>query len=158
MAMRASIRDFLGRAHVPFTVVPHRPAFTAHEEAAVLHVPGRDWAKVVVCFADDEPILAVVPADLMVDLDRLRELTGADKLRLANEEELELLFPDCERGAMPPFGPLYRLQEFVDETLSHEREIVFNAGTHRDAIWMRYADFVDLTHPIVAKFGKRPHS
>ena len=79
----SSIHDFLRDAHVAYSVVPHRPAFTAQEEAAATHVPGRNWAKTVVCIADEEPIQAVLPADLTVSLDRLREVVGARRLRLA---------------------------------------------------------------------------
>ena len=155
MAVTSSIQEFLRQANVAYMVFPHAPAYTAQEEAAVAHVPGRDWAKVVICFADDQPIQAVVPADLSIDLFRLLTLAGAGSIRLASEDELGWLFPDCERGAMPPFGPLYRQRVFVDETLAAEEHIVFNAGTHRDAVDMRYADFAALTHPIVGRFAKR---
>jgi len=83
----SSIHEFLREAHVPYKVVPHRPAFTAQEEAAATHVPGRDWAKVVICFVDGEPIEAVLPAPLTVNLDRLLELAGGSEIRLAQEED-----------------------------------------------------------------------
>jgi Ala-tRNA(Pro) deacylase len=137
-------------------VFTHLPAFTAQEEAAITHVPGRDWAKVVICFADGQPIQAVVPADREVDLDQLLELAGAGVLRLATESELDWLYPDCERGGMPPFGPLYRQRVFVDESLTLEEEIVFNGGSHTDAICMRYRDFGELAKPIVGSFAVRP--
>src|SRR5574338_425622 len=113
----ATIQEFLREAHVPYTVVPHRPAYTARDEAAATHVPGRDWAKVVVCFIDGEPIEAVVPAPSYVNLDRLLDLAGGTSIRLADEEDLLRLFPDCEIGAMPPFGPLYGHTVFVDALL-----------------------------------------
>lgn len=156
MAVTASVQEFLRKANVAYAVFPHALAYTAQEEAAVTHVPGRDWAKAVICFADDEPIQAVVPADLSVNLDRLLLLAGAETIRLAREGELGWLFPDCERGAMPPLGPLYKQRMFVDETLAAENQIVFNAGTHGDAVCMRYEDFAALTHPIVGKFAQRP--
>jgi Ala-tRNA(Pro) deacylase len=109
-----------------------------------------------VCFADGEPIQAVVPADLEVDFDRLAVVTGARTLRLADEDELRWLYPDCERGAMPPLGPLYRQTVFVDGTLAAEDRIVFNAGTHADAVAMRYEDFSAIAHPIVGWFARRP--
>src|SRR6187397_1129336 len=141
MAIAATVQEFLRRGSVAYTVFQHVPAFTAQEEAAITHVPGRDWAKVVVCFADGQPVQAVVPADREVDLDELLATAGAGQLRLASESELEWLYPDCERGAMPPFGPLYRQRVFVDESLTEEEEIVFNGGSHTDAICMRYGDF-----------------
>jgi Ala-tRNA(Pro) deacylase len=118
-------------------------------------VPERDWAKVVICFADGEPVQAVVPASHEVDLERLKAVAGAGTLRLAREDELEWLFPDCELGAMPPFGPMYHQLVYVDETLAAENQIVFNAGTHGDAVVMRYADFDTLAAPIVGRFARR---
>jgi Ala-tRNA(Pro) deacylase len=151
-----SVQEFLRAGNVGYTVFRHPVAFTAQEEAAVAHVPGRDWAKSVVCFADGEPIQAVIPADLNVDLERLLHLTGATTIRLAREDELDWLYPECERGAMPPFGPLYRQRVFVDEHLSAQDQIVFNAGTHRDAVAMHYHEFARLTHPTVGRFAGRP--
>ena len=149
MAVVPTVQEFLRHANVAYTVFPHAPAYTAQEEAAVTHIPGRDWAKAVVCFADGEPIQAVVPADLEVDFERLAVVTEARTLRLANEDELRWLYPDCERGAMPPLGPLYRQTVFVDGALAAEARIVFNAGTHADAISMRYEDFEAITHSSV---------
>ena len=102
----SSVSDFLRNRGIPFTVVTHRTAFTAAEEAAVMHVPGRMWAKTVVCIADGAPMLAVLPAHYSIDVERLRVLAGATALRLANEVELAPLYPECELGAMPPLGPL----------------------------------------------------
>jgi Ala-tRNA(Pro) deacylase len=155
MAVTPSVQEFLRRANVAYSVLPHPRAYTAQEEAAVTHVPGRDWAKAVVCFADGEPIQAIVPADRVVDLDKLADLAGADSIRLAREDELDALFPDCERGAMPPFGPMYRQKVFVDESLAAEERIVFNAGTHADAVAMRYDDFVAITAPTVGQIATR---
>lgn len=151
-----SIHEFLREAHVAYSVEPHRPAYTAQEEAAAMHVPGRDWAKVVICFVDGEPIEAVVPAPLVVNLDRLLDLAGGSEIRLAREDDLQRLFPDCEPGAMPPFGPLYGQRVFVDVALAAEPEIVFNAGTHTEAIRMRWADFAASVRPIVGRFAESP--
>jgi Ala-tRNA(Pro) deacylase len=158
MAVTPTVQEFLRRANVPYSVFPHVRAYTAQEEAAVTHVPGRDWAKAVICFVDGEPIQAVVPADLVVDLDRLAVVAHATSIRLAEEDELGWLYPDCERGAMPPLGPLYRQTVYVDEALADEEHIVFNAGTHGDAVSMRYEDFAAIAHPIVGSFAWRPRS
>jgi Ala-tRNA(Pro) deacylase len=152
----STIHEFLREAHVPYTVLPHRPAFTAPEEAAATHVPGRDWARVVVCFIDGEPVEAVVPAPSIVNLERLLELGGGSAIRLADEAELWRLFPGCEVGAMPPFGSLYGQTVFVDTSLAAEPEIAFNAGTHREAIAMRWTDFVKMVNPIVGKLAEPP--
>ena len=149
----ASISHYLEQHGVKFSVLQHPVAYTAQEEAAVTHVPGREWAKAVVCIVDDVPTLAVLPADHLVDLDRFREACGARSVRLANEAELRPLYADCEVGAMPPFGPLYKQPVMVDKSLTADPEIVFNAGSHREAIRMRYRDFEDLVKPKVADFG-----
>jgi Ala-tRNA(Pro) deacylase len=151
-----SIREFLREANVPYTVIPHRPAFTAQEEARAAHVPGRGWAKVVVCLVNGEPVEAVVPATLNVNLERLLDLAGGNQIRLAAEDELRRLFPACEPGAMPPFGPLYGQSVFVDVHLASEPEIVFNAGSHTEAIAMRWADFSKSVRPIVGAFAELP--
>jgi Ala-tRNA(Pro) deacylase len=116
-------------------------------------VPGRSWAKIVVCFADDELILAVVPAHFRVNLEELRVLSGARTMRLAREDEFSGLYPECEPGAMSPFGNPVEQRVFVDRSLVGETEMVFNAGTHTDALRMHYGDFVDLARPIVGAFG-----
>lgn len=156
MAVTEVVQEFLRQANVAYSVFPHAPAFTAQEEAAVTHISGRDWAKPVVFFADGEPIMAVVPADLVIDVEQLLLLTGAEKIRLATEEELEGLYPDCEPGAMPPLGPLYNQPVFVDIALAAEPQVVFNGGTHGDAICMRYDDFAALARPVVGNFALRP--
>jgi Ala-tRNA(Pro) deacylase len=148
MAIPATIERFLSDHDVPYTPVPHKPAYTAQEEAAVTHTPGRAWAKTVVCLADHVPILVVLPADRFVDERRLRRVTGAADVRLATEQELAELYPGMEVGAMPPLGPLYAQRVYIDEALAAQPEIVFHAGTHTDAVRMRYDDFVSLVQPI----------
>ena len=150
------IHEFLRASKVPYRVVPHRPAFSAQEEAAVTHVPGRDWAKVVVCLVDGQPIQALLPAPFIVDFERLLELAGGSDIRLAREEELRELFPGCEPGAIPPFGELFGQLVFADLRLASESEIVFGAGTHTDAIAMRWADFARAVRPIVGRFAETP--
>ena len=148
-----SLDDFLKAAHVPFTTFQHAEAYGAQKEAARSHVPGRSWAKTVFCFAGDEAIAAVVPAHLMVDLERLRALADATTLRLASERELSELCPDCELGAVSPFTSAWSLRVFVDQSFVGEPEMVFSAGTHTDAIRIHYGDFCDLAHPIVGAIG-----
>lgn len=155
MASATSIHEFLREKHVPYTVVPHSPAFTAMQDAAATHIPGRDWAKVVVCVVNEtKPVEAVVPAPYTVNLNRLRDLVGGRTIRLAHEHELRSLFPECETGSMPPFGPLYGQPVYVDVALAGEHEIVFDAGTHTEAIRMRWADFAASVRPIVGRFAE----
>jgi Ala-tRNA(Pro) deacylase len=154
MAIPTPIVDFLRTK--PFTALAHRTVFTAQEEAAVTHVPGREWAKTVVCLADEIPILAVLPAHYRIDLERLRRLAGAATIRLAGEAEMQGLYPGCETGAIPPLGPLFGQRVFVDQAIAEDTAIVFHAGTHTDAVRMHYNDLAALTRPVIGEFGLRP--
>jgi Ala-tRNA(Pro) deacylase len=149
-----SLDEFLKKNRVPYTTFRHAPAFTAMQAAQLSHVPGHSWAKTVVCFAGDEVILAVVPAHYKVDCDKLRELAGASALRLASEPEIGKLYPDCEEGALPPFGGAYTRRVFVEKCFVGDPEMVFNAGTYTDCIRMHYGDFEDLANPTVGCFSK----
>lgn len=155
MAIPESILRFVETHGVSYTPIHHRVAFTAQEEAAAAHVSGREWAKTIVCMADGSPVLAMVPANDHVDLNAMRAATGATVVRLAAEHEFTRLYPECETGAMAPFGPLYGQTVFVDEALARDREITFHAGTHADAIRMRYDDFDRLVHPVAARIARR---
>jgi Ala-tRNA(Pro) deacylase len=154
MAVSRSVQEFLRGSEVAYTVFPHPSAYTAREEAAAAEVPERNWAKVVTGFADGEPIQAVVPANYDVDFERLAKIVGVQHIRLATEDELDWLYPDCEPGSMSPLGPLYHQLVFVDEHLTAAEEIVFNAGSFRDAVAMRFTDFVHLTQPVIGRFAR----
>ena len=156
MPLLSWIADLLRAERVPYTCFRHIPAYTAQEEAAVSHIQQRCWAKVVICIADDHPLQALLPAHHMVDLEQLRLLANAVTLRLAREDEIAALYPECEVGAMPPFGAAYGHRVFVDRCLVGEPEMVFNAGTHTEAICMHYGDFSELAKPIVGDFGRAP--
>jgi Ala-tRNA(Pro) deacylase len=150
-----SIADFLERNHAQYSLMSHPTAYTAQEEAAAAHVPGNEWAKAVVCFADGQPLLAVLPAPYAVDLKRLRSAVDAHSLRLAKEPEFARLYQDCELGAMPPLGPLFGQRVIVDKRLTADSEIAFSAGSHHDAIRMPYREFERLARPTVAEFASR---
>jgi Ala-tRNA(Pro) deacylase len=154
MSIPQSIAEFLRTK--PHTVVSHRMAFTAQEEAAAVHVRGREWAKTVACFADEQPVLAVLPAHHRVDLEKLRKLAGARSIRLANERELSPMYPGCETGAMPPLGPLFGQRVYVDRVIAEDSEVVFHGGTHVDAVRMRYSDLAALCSPTVGDFSRSP--
>jgi Ala-tRNA(Pro) deacylase len=151
----ASISDYLDQHRARYTVMSHPTAYTAQEEAAAARIPGRDWAKTVVCFADDEPVLAVLPAPNVLDLKRLQHTTHARSVRLATEKEFAPWYQDCELGAMPPLGPLYGQRVFVDEQLTIDPEVAFSAGSHHDTIRMPYTEFERLVHPTVAEIAQR---
>jgi Ala-tRNA(Pro) deacylase len=160
MGIALSIVELLKRERIPYTWFRHKPTYTAQEEAAASHIRGHSWAKVVICMLDEQPVQAVLPAHYVIDLEQLRLLAGATTLRLAREDELAVLYPDYEVGAMPPFGAIYGQRVFVERCLVGEPEMVFNAGTHTDAIRMHYGDFAELAKPVVGQFcscrsGKR---
>ena len=154
MTMSARLKAFLDEHHVEYTMMTHSPAYTAQAAAATLHCPGKELAKTVVLRAGEDTLLAVLPASYHVSLKKLAAVVGKT-VRLATEQEFIGLFPDCELGAMPPFGELYKLPVCVDESLTADEEIVFNAGTHRDAIRMRYDDFARLAKPKIGTFAQK---
>ena len=145
------IEEFLRQAKIPYEKKHHPAAYTAQEVAASAHVPGDMLAKTVVVRAGDGYALAVCPATHLVDLKKLSKVVGAE-VRLANEGEMENLFEDAELGAAPPFGNLYGLATYVDESLSESKHIVFQAGTHEDTIKVSYEDYRKAVEPKVADF------
>jgi Ala-tRNA(Pro) deacylase len=153
MSVAAKLQNFLDVNRTPYHVLKHHERYTALEIAAALHVAGRDLAKVVVVKADGRYAMAVLPAPWKVDLDQLARAMGVGRVELAKEEEMRDLFRDCEVGAEPPFGNLYGLPVYVDRTLTEDQDIFFEAGSHKEAIKMAYADFERLVHPRVGSFG-----
>lgn len=153
MSVALRLKGFLDENHIPYSVMTHTTAYTAQGAAATMQISGKELAKSVVLRAGEEMVLAVLPALNHVRLDKLAAEVGKS-VCLATEQEFSSLFPDCEPGAMPPFGSLYNLPVYVDESLAADEEIVFNGGTHRDAIRMRYDDFVRLARPKVCSFAQ----
>lgn len=149
MPLSERIRTFLDSHQTPYNVTTHPNAFTARQVALAEHLPPRIVAKTVVIFGDGEYHMVVVPASRLVDMQEARPTLGLTHLRLASEPEMAQLFPDCEVGAMPPLGPLYGLPVYLDGSLAGEEEIAFNAGTHREVIHMKTADFRRLVKPLV---------
>ena len=154
MSISIRLKGFLDENQIPYSVLAHTTAYTAQSAAATKQISGKELAKTIVLWAGEEMILAVLPAPNQVRLDKLAAELGRP-VRLATEQEFSSLFPDCELGAMPPFGSLYNVPVYVDESLAADEEIVFNAGTHRDAIRMRYDDFVRLAKPKVCSFAQK---
>ncbi len=150
-----NIKDYLDNNHIHYTTISHSPAYTAQTIAATAHIPGKDFAKTVVVKLDGKLTMAVLPANYRIDFDRLKKVTGAKKVELATEQEWKESFPECEVGAMPPFGNLYDMDVFVTESLSEDNKISFNAGTHTELIQMKYRDFENLVHPHIEHFSDR---
>jgi Ala-tRNA(Pro) deacylase len=149
------LEAYLREKQVPFEVRHHPVAYTAQEVAASEHVPGKMLAKTVMVLADGEMVMLALPAPYQVDMEKAGTALRAGEVRLAQEEEFEGAFADCEVGAMPPFGNLYDMPVYVEETLAEDETIVFRAGTHTDTMSVRYADFERLVKPTVAEFARR---
>jgi Ala-tRNA(Pro) deacylase len=143
------LQQFLEQQHVAYETIRHRTAFSAQQTAATAHVPGQDFAKAVIVDMDGRLVMVVQTANRMVPLGRLKAATGAEDVHIASECEFQDLFPDCELGAMPPFGNLYGMDTYVTESLTRDEGIVFNGGTHSELVRLRYADFDRLVHPTV---------
>jgi Ala-tRNA(Pro) deacylase len=144
-----ALKRFLGNNHVKYTIITHSPEYTAQEIAASAHIPGKDLAKTVIVKIDGDFAMVVLPASMHVSLTRLKEAAGAGDAEIASEAEFGELFPDCEVGAMPPFGNLYNMPVFAAKELSEDTEITFNAGTHSELVRLAYSDFDKLVHPKV---------
>jgi len=149
----ASLMDYLDQQNVTYVVITHSPAYTAQGIAGLAHIPGQELAKTVIVNLDGKPVMAVLPAKYHVDLMLLRKKAHAKTVGLAVEEDFLRLFPDCETGAMPPFGNLFGLPVYADASLEKDKEIAFNAGTHRELIRMAWGEFKRLVGPIMISFA-----
>lgn len=156
MSVLERLEVLLVRMNCRFERDTHEMAYAARDVARADHVSEKSFAKCVVIHTENGFSMCVVPASALVDLQHLRETFGFHRLRLATEAELAELFPDCELGAMPPFGngTLYEMQVFVDATLLAQEHITFNAGTHRDAMRMKTQEWQALVRPSVVDLGK----
>lgn len=143
----SKLRDFLDQHKIKYLVISHSIAYTAQGIAALTHTPGRELAKTVIVVVDGRLSMTVLPASQRVDLLKLRKHLRAESVELATEDEFRDQFPDCETGAMPPFGNLYGMDVFADESLTLDKEISFNAGSHRELVRMAFADFRELVKP-----------
>lgn len=152
------LRDCLDNHNVKYTVISHSPAFTAQEIAATAHISGKEVAKTVIVNADAKRVMVVLPASHMIDFRLLREELGVSNVVLATETEFKGLFPECEVGAMPPFGTLFGLEVVASKSLQEDEEIAFNAGTHRELVRMTYADFERMVEPRILDFTVKKKS
>ena len=141
------LKQLLENNHIRYVSIIHSTAYTAAAIAAMTHTPGKEIAKAVMVILDDALAMVVVPGSKHVDIRALKAAVGAKEAVVAHEHQFAHVFPDCEVGAMPPFGNLYDLPVYVDETLTEDKEIAFNAGSHRELIKMTYADYAKLVQP-----------
>ncbi len=146
------LRSYLDNHQVLYQTKPHVPTADAMRTAQATHTPGREFAKTVLIKASDRMLMTVMPSTDRVHLDELKQALGEQNLELATEDDMLAAFPDCEVGAMPPFGNLYNMEVFVNEHLRRDEKISFNAGSHDEVMQMSYQDFERLVHPHVVHF------
>jgi len=150
------LKDYLDSFDVKYVAVTHSPAFSAQEVAALVHVPGKEMAKTVIVNIKGQLAMTVLPANYHVDFHRLMDALQTSDMYLATEEEFNARFPDCELGAMPPFGNLYGMKTFASKSLSEDEKITFNAGNHSEVITMKWSDYERLVVPTIISFSDRP--
>jgi len=154
MSILKRLKEYLDEKNIRYISIDHSPAYTGQELAESVHISGKEIAKTVILEAGGSYMMAVLPASRKVNFDYLEVQIAAKGLRLADEDEIKDLFPDCEVGAMPPFGNFYEMPVYAASALSEDEEIVFNAGTHTDAIRMGYNDYIRLVDPEVIDFSE----
>ncbi|MFQ5543613.1 MAG: aminoacyl-tRNA deacylase [Nitrospiria bacterium] len=150
------LESLLKKEEIPYRVIPHREVFTSLEVAESIHISGRKVVKVVIVGREGENLMLVLPSHRRVDLVHFGEMFGEGPLSLLEGMEVEKQFPDCEAGAIPPFGNFYDIPVYVDSLLARESVIFFKAGSHREVVEMRYQDFLYLVQPIVSHFVQEP--
>jgi len=148
-----TLKNFLDEKNVKYVTIQHSSAFTAQEIAASAHIPGKELAKTVIIKVNGKMGMAVLPASYKVSFEQLKNALNAEEVRLAYEQEFMDKFPDCDVGAMPPFGNLYGMDVYVAESLAEDEEIAFSACSHTELIKMKFADYKKLVNPIMFKFS-----
>ena len=152
------LTNYLDKKGIKYVVVRHSKAFTAQEVAASAHIPGKDMVKTVMVKVDDDIKMIVLPSTHDVDFKAIKDTFDAENVELATEAEFEDMFPDCELGAMPPFGNLFDMDTYAAEVLTEDEEIAFNAGTHKEVVKLNYKDFEDLVNPEIVPIAVRAMS
>lgn len=141
------IANYLKDHHVPYEIIKHKPVYTAQEIAAEAHIPGDSLLKVVILKMDNKLIMLLESANKKIDMEDFAKRLGATRVELAHEYEFEEIFPECDVGAMPPFGDLFNIDVYIDDAIGNQEEIAFNAGNHSELIRMRFSDFERLVKP-----------
>ena len=147
------LKEFLDENNVRYITISHSTAYTAQEIAAKAHLPGKEIAKTVLVKIEGKLAMAVLPGSFKINFENLKKVLGSDNIRLADEHEFIDRFPDCEVGAMPPFGNLYGVDVFVANSLAEDEEIAFNACSHSQLIKMSYSDYERLVNPVRLDFA-----
>ena len=153
MTILKKLKDYLEKNQVRYEVGYHERVYTSQEIAAAMHVPGKELTKVIMVKADGKMVMLVLPASYRVETKKLKKVFQCKRLGIAKEKDFEELFPDCEIGAMPPFGNLYNLEVWVDQILTEDEFIVFQAGSHVETLQIKYNDYARLVNPKVGDFS-----
>jgi Ala-tRNA(Pro) deacylase len=151
------LKRFLDEQNVKYTTISHSKAFTSQQVAQSAHISGKDMAKTVMIIIDGKMAMAVLPASRQIDFSLIKQAIGIKTITLANEIEFKDFFPACEVGTMPPFGNLYNMEVYVDNSLAQDHKIAFNAGSHTEVVQMAYKDFERLVKPYVIDFVMEEH-
>ncbi len=146
------LTNLLCDEHIDYVTISHTTSYTAQETAASAHVRGIEFAKTVIVKIDGKLAMAVLPAQYRIHLGLLKQETDATRVELASEDDFRGLFPGCETGAMPPFGNLYGMDVYIEDSLLEDEEIAFNAGSHSEIIKLSYHDYMRLVQPKIARF------
>lgn len=154
MSCSLKLTQFLDEHHAKYVTISHSRAYTAQEIAAAVHISGKELAKSVIVKINGDFMMAVLPATCKLKFDSLKNAIGKETARLASEDEFKSLFPDCEIGAMPPFGNLYSIPVYIAESLEEDAEIAFNAGTHTEVIRMTMSDYKRIVNPKILKVSE----
>jgi len=157
MAPSEQLEQYLQTNDIPYLMRHHPPAMTARQLAEMEHINPHEVAKVVIMKDHQQFYMMVLPADYKLDLNAVREVLDSREAWIASEQELQQLFPECELGAMPPFGEMYQMQTYAEMDLNDDTEIEFNAGSHEDAIRMRYKHWEQMAHPKMGHFSYKYH-
>jgi len=153
MTIQKRLKDYLEKNQVRYEGGVHEPVYTSQEIAASMHVPGKELAKVVMVKADGKMVMLVLPASYRVETKKLKKVMKCKRSVISKEKDFEELFPDSEVGAMPPFGNLYNLEVWVDQVLTEDEFIVFQAGSHVETLKIKYSDYARLVNPMVGGFS-----
>ena len=154
MPVSKRLKGFLDENHIKYVVIAHSKAFTSQEVAASLHIPGKELAKSVIIKVNGEFMMVVLPASYKINFEMVKNALEKKDVRLATEEEFKSLFPECEIGAMPPFGNLYNIPVYMAESLKDDKEIAFNAGSHVEVIRLSMDDYKRLVEPKIVKISE----
>ncbi|HOW83756.1 MAG TPA: YbaK/EbsC family protein [Spirochaetota bacterium] len=141
------IKRFLDENHVTYEFISHPREFSSTRTCQAAHVHGNEFAKTVILKMDGRLVMCVVTANQMVFPGYMKNFFNAKNIEIASESDFKNAFPDCEVGAMPPFGNLYGVDEFISMDLTRDEYIAFNAGSHTELIRMKFSDFEKLVHP-----------